>query len=54
MTPVAINLKCLQTAPPELPHYLEDPDFLFSPRSFLAVTNTSEETYNMFHAAALT
>ena len=43
----------LRAAPPEVPHDLEDPDFLFSLRSFLSVTNASEETYNGFRAVAL-
>jgi hypothetical protein len=51
MTPAAIER--LRAAPPELLHDLEDPDFLFSLHSFLAVTNASEETYNRFCAAAL-
>ena len=51
MTEAAIER--LRAAPPELPHDLEDPDFLFSLRSFLSVTNASEETYNGFRAAAL-
>ena len=43
----------LREAPSEFPFDVDDPDFLFSLRTFLAVSNASEEVYNSFRNAAL-
>ena len=43
----------LREAPSEFPFDVDDPDFLFSLRTFLAVNNASEQVYNSFRDAAL-
>ncbi|KAM6490434.1 hypothetical protein JOM56_014107, partial [Amanita muscaria] len=43
----------LREAPSTFPFDVHEPDFLFSLRSFLSVTNALQETYNSFRQAAL-
>ena len=47
------DIERLREAPRDFPFDVKDPYFLFSLRSFFAVTNASEETYNSFRAAAI-
>jgi hypothetical protein len=47
------DIERLREAPCNFPFDVEDSHFLFALRTFFAVTNASEDTYNSFRAAAL-